>query len=90
MEIYLGNPGEKLTAWCKANYGPTTAIQWGKGKFIVIYKTPDGQDNTKTLNWDATNNVYGENVPYNGNFGVCKSEDGIVTLLLQKTTCECP
>ena len=21
MEIYLGNPGEKLTAWCKANYG---------------------------------------------------------------------
>ena len=21
MEVYLGNPGEKFTAWCKANYG---------------------------------------------------------------------
>ena len=77
MEVYLGNPGEKLTAWCKANYGkplPANPFQGGKFTFTIANgRKQELINHGYSFSSDTTNLKYSPNteneVFYNGKLG---------------------
>lgn len=68
MEVYLGNPGDKLTAWCKAHYTPTPKTPvWGEGKWIITNEegktcelTYNSSEDKYIGNGDGFDPFYGE------------------------------
>ena len=77
MEVYLGNPGEKFTAWCKANYGkplPKDPPPFDETGYWTLSGEFFGADSPVVFDWAADYSCYYQSIT--ARYGSIRKQDG--------------